>query len=194
MLEIAQPPFHLGHSVTAIRQRQDHVVVGLGNRGAVSGESLDTATVCLAQCLINFGRFALQPRKQRRTKIEACVRVVFPQLDDPLLAIQNSGQSVRSVAFGSDSFVPIVVWISGILELYGFERRILARWLIEMRVDTDVAHGYSEEERARAKTASECDGIVISVFAPASTTVGAEAPGPSHSSSAESIRFSQVPE
>ena len=37
-LEIAHAPEHLGALVAAVRQRQDHVVVGLRHGGAVSGE------------------------------------------------------------------------------------------------------------------------------------------------------------
>src|ERR1700687_4269715 len=115
-------------------------MVGLSDRRAVSRESLQAALVGFAQGLIHLRRLVLYPRKQRRTEIEADLRVVVYELHDPLFAIQNSGQSVRRIALGGDSFVPVMIWIRGILQLDGFERGVLSRRLVEMSVDANVAH------------------------------------------------------
>ncbi len=55
-------------------------------------------------------------------------------------AIQDARGQIRSVTLRRNPLVPIVVRISGILQLYLLQPGILTWGLIEMRVDTEVSH------------------------------------------------------
>ena len=53
----------------------------------------------------------------------------------------NAGGAVGGVALGGDALVPVVIGGGGVLDFDGFEPGILARRLVEVAVDADVARG-----------------------------------------------------
>ena len=65
--------------------------------------------------LIHFGGFGFQPGNECRAKIKTHLSVVVYQLEDSFLIVKNPRRRVRPIAFRGDAFVPVVIWIGGIL-------------------------------------------------------------------------------
>src|SRR4051812_35631780 len=81
-------------------------------------------------------RLLARPGQQSRTEVEADTAVIVDYPGDTGLIIQNARRSIRSVALGRDSLVPVVIRIGGILQLDCFEPGILSRRLVEVAVNT----------------------------------------------------------
>src|SRR5260370_29230626 len=97
------------------------MVVRLRYGRTVTGASLAAAVVRFAQGLINLGSFLLDPGKQSRTEVEANPSVIVHQLHDALFTVEDPRLRIRCVALRRHPLVPIVIWVSGILQLDGFQ-------------------------------------------------------------------------
>src|ERR1700730_1356064 len=157
----------------------------------MASEFVRTEFVGFLQCGIHARRFVFQPGKQRRAEIEAHHSIVVNQLDDAVFVVENARRSIGRVTFRGDPFVPVMVWISGILQLNRFEGRILSRRLIEMTVNTNVSHDYSVIEFTRSSTTNDCADSVRGSAALISLVK--EFPGPRHFLSVELMRTDQRP-
>jgi hypothetical protein len=138
-LEIAQPPDNLRALIRSIRKRHDHVVVGLRERGAMATKSLLRLLICIDDGVVSIRRALLQPGEQGGAYVVANARVIVDNAYNAPLHIENARRRVGRVALGGDAFVPIVIRIRRILQLDGFEPRVLAWRLIEVTVDADIA-------------------------------------------------------
>src|ERR1700740_3283244 len=97
------------------------MVVRLRYGRSVAGTSLAADVVRFAQGLINLGSFLLDPGKQGGTEVEADPSVIVHQLHDALFTVEDERICIGCVALRRQPFVPIVIWVSGILQLDGFE-------------------------------------------------------------------------
>ena len=68
--EIFLPPPDLRDLVAPGGQRQDHVIVGLGDRVAVAATRVSAPAVGLKDVAVGVGRVALEPGKESRSDIE----------------------------------------------------------------------------------------------------------------------------
>ena len=136
-LEIANAPAHLRPFVARVRQRQDHVVVDLRDRGAVSLEAVAADAIGIDDGVIRLGRACLEPGDERRPDVEVDGRVVVDDAEDAVARIEDSRRRVRRVALGGDALVPVVIRVRRVLRLDRFQPRILARRLIEVAVNGD---------------------------------------------------------
>jgi hypothetical protein len=86
------------------------------------------------------------PGQKRGTKIEIDLRVVVDDIHNPSIRIEDTRGGVGGIAFCSDSFIPIMVGIGGILELHRLKPGVLPRGLVKMPMDTNISvcHGSSE--------------------------------------------------
>jgi hypothetical protein len=83
-----------------------------------------------------FGR----PGEQRGTEVEANTRVVVDYAGDSLLIIQDARREIRQIAFGSYTFVPVVIGVRGVLQLYLFKPGIFTGGLIEVAMNAEIVH------------------------------------------------------
>jgi hypothetical protein len=139
VLEVADPPDHLRALVARVAERQDGVPVGLGERRAVAGEALAAVAVRRQHRLVRLRLPVLEPGEQRRPEIEADARVVVDDAGDAPLAVEHPRGRVGRVGLRGDALVPVMVRIGGVLQLDGFQPRILPRRLVKMAVNTDKA-------------------------------------------------------
>ena len=66
------------------------MVIRLGDRGAMTREALLAFLVRFKNRAVRFRLLLGHPRQQRRTEVEADVRVVIRDLFNVLIAVQNS--------------------------------------------------------------------------------------------------------
>src|SRR6185295_3279068 len=138
VLEVAEPPDHLCAFVARVAERQDGVPVGLSDRRAMAGEALEALAVRRQHGLVRLRLPALQPGEQRRSEVEADARVVIDDAGDAPLDVEHPRGRVGSVGLRGDALVPVVVRIGGVLQLDGFQPRVLPRRLIKMAVNTEI--------------------------------------------------------
>ena len=98
--EVGQAPAHLGAQVAVVAQRQDRVLVGLGDAPVSRPVGLDDARVD--------PRVVLEPRQQRRPDVERQPPVVVDDGDDAAVVVEDAGSAVGPVALGRDALVPVV--------------------------------------------------------------------------------------
>ena len=140
--EIANAPLHLRAAIAIVCQRQDHVVVGLGDRRAVSAEALAAHAVGVENRRVRRRRVFLKPAEKRRSEVETDRRVVVDDLHDAVVRVENARRCVRLVALGCDPLVPVVVRRGGVLRLHRLEPRVLPRRLVKMSVNADEASAH----------------------------------------------------
>ena len=87
------------------------------------------------------GALSCEPAEQRGAEVEAHARVVVHDADDLVLLVGDARGAVGGVALGGDALVPVVIGRGGVLDLDGLEPGVLARRLVEVAVDADVARG-----------------------------------------------------
>ena len=114
------------------------MIVHLCYRRAVTAKILYTVFIRLKYCLIAFLIVRFHPRKQSGSEVEADARIIVDDLFDYTLAIKDPGGRVRTITFGSDPFVPIVVRVCGILNFNNFQPCIFPWGLIKMSMNTDI--------------------------------------------------------
>ncbi len=139
MLEIPETPDHLGDFVAPGGQRHDHVAVGLGQGRAVTGETLPALAVRFQDGGVDIGRVLLQPGEEGRAEIETDATVVVDDPDDAALAVQDPAHGIGGVALGRDPPVPVVVRVGRVLDLDRLQPRVLARRLVEVTVNAEIA-------------------------------------------------------
>ena len=139
VLEVGDAPADLGAGVALGGQRHDDVVVDLGERGAVVGVEGGAGLVGVLNHAVGAGREVFKPTEQRGAEVEAHARVVVDDADDLALLVDDAGGTVGGVALGGDALVPVMVGGGGVLELDGFEPGVLARRLVEVAVDAEIA-------------------------------------------------------
>ncbi len=132
-----------------VRERQDHVVVRLRDRGAVPAEAPAALGVRREDRPVDLGLLLLEPGEQRRAEVEAHRRVVVDDRDDAVLLVEDARVRVGRVALGRDALVPVVVRVGGGLTLDRLEPRVLAGRLVEVPVDADVAASRPAEATGR---------------------------------------------
>src|SRR5256712_5346766 len=82
---------------------------------------------------------ALEPRQQRRTRVERDLLEVVDDVQDAVLLVHAPRRGVRRVALGGHPLVPVVERRRPILHLDGLEPGVLAGRLVEVAVDDDRA-------------------------------------------------------
>jgi hypothetical protein len=137
--EVGDAPADLGAGVALGGERHDDVVVDLGERGAVVGVADGADLVGILDHAVDAGSEVLEPTEEGGAEVEAHAGVVVDDADDLLLLVDDAGGAVGGVTLGGDALVPVVVGGGGVLELDGFEPGVLARRLVEVAVDADVA-------------------------------------------------------
>jgi hypothetical protein len=191
--EITNPPQNLGLLIPAVRERHNYVVVHLCDCRSVPGEQLLALLVRIKDRLIDLGSLFRKPGKQGRAKVEADFRIVIRNLDDALLSVQNTRRRIGCVALRGDTFVPIMVGVSGVLDFDGLEPGIFSRRLVEVSVDTDVAiHSYSVSELLQNNRKER--GPIERWISPVEAIVsGTRSPSPPQQRSFEPSCFFQCP-
>ena len=139
MLEVADAPEHLRPFVPGVGQGQDRVVVDLGDRRAVSRESSSTRVVGLDHGAVGRRVAVLQPAQQGRPEVEADPLVVADATGDASAVVEDRRGRVGRVALGRDPLVPVVVRVGRFLPLDLPRPGIVARRLVEVAVDAEVA-------------------------------------------------------
>jgi hypothetical protein len=139
VLEVADSPHDLGVLVAAVGQRHDHVVVNLGDGGAVSGKALLALAVGFENGPIGFGGAVGHPREQSGANVEADAGVVVDDADDAIVGGENAGGGVGRITLGGDALVPVVIGISRVLLLDQLKPGVLTRRLIKMTVNTEIS-------------------------------------------------------
>src|ERR1700739_1060744 len=141
--EILNSPLDLCDLIAAIGQWKNHVVVALREGRAMAGKMVTALPVRFQNRCVHATRLIFHPGEKGRTEIETDSFVVIDQLDDAIFRIKNARGGIGRITLRRDALVPVVIWISGILELDGLEIRVLAGRLVEVTVDADVFHAGS---------------------------------------------------
>ena len=141
VLELAEAPVDLGLAVPRRCQRQDHVVVRLGDGVAVVEPRL-TGAVGGTQGLDDGGRLLGHPGQERGPHVEAQPLVVVDDVLDAPLQIQHAGPGVGRIAFVRDPRVPVVKRRRALLPFDCPGPGVLAGRLIEVPVDHQM-NGHS---------------------------------------------------
>src|SRR5260370_1265429 len=128
-------------SEAAGRERHGHVVVGLGERVAVSPPLVAARLVGRDDLGVGDRGPTLEPREQGGADVEADAGVVVGDLDDAPFAVEDARGPVRRIALRGDPRVPVMVRSGGVLDLDLLEPGVFARGLVEMPVDADEAGG-----------------------------------------------------
>src|SRR5579872_354661 len=157
------------------------------------GKTFAAFLVGIEDRLIWAGRLFFHPRKQSRAEVIADMRVIVDELYDSIFGVSNSRRGIRCVTLSGDALIPVVVRVSGILQLHRLEIRILAGGLIKMSVDTNVFHAHFWTACFRENTIKENAGNRISPDAGIVISGGKSASGPLHLRSAEQITVDHWP-
>ncbi len=152
-LVVGNPPANLRPPVPLAGQRQNHVVVHLGQRRAVPLVQIPAPSLPVQHRPIDPRSHLAQPAQQRRANVEAHPRVVVHNPDNPVALVHNPRSPVRRVALRRDALVPVVIRRCRLLRLNRLQPRILPRRLIEMPVNAD------ESFRHRPRSRTHCSGI-----------------------------------
>ena len=139
MLEITNSPQNLRVFISCRSQRQNHVVVSLGECRAVTGKGLLTFFVRPQDAFVDVGDLLFHPGEQCRPEVETDFGIVVYDFYDSLIVIEDSGGGIGSVTLCRNALVPVMVRICGILHLHGFQPRVFTRWLIKMAMNAQVA-------------------------------------------------------
>ncbi len=143
--------------VACIGEGKDHVVVGLRDGGAVALEAVAREPVGVEDGGIDLRLTLLEPGEERRPEVEGDRSVVVDDLGDEVAGVEDARGGIRPVALGGDPLVPVVIRMRRILRLHGLQPGVLARRLVEVTVNADVANahrvgdGSAGEEGASAR-------------------------------------------
>ena len=109
LLEILSSPQHLRHLVAPRGQRQDHVIVDLGDGVAVTAVGLCAATVGLEDALVDVRRVAVEPREEGGSDVEGDLLEVVDDVDDAVVLSDPARGGVRRVALRRHTLVPVMI-------------------------------------------------------------------------------------
>ncbi len=115
------------------------MVVALGDGRSVPAEPFTTPAVCIEDRAVDVGSRRFEPAEERGAEVERDHGIVIDDRDDIAVGVEDPRGGIRCVAFRGDALVPIVIRIGRILELDLLEPWVLAGWLVEMAVDTDIS-------------------------------------------------------
>ena len=139
IFKVFDAPYNLRGLIASVRQRHDHMVVGLSQCGTVSGKAFPAFPVGFKDRFIHTGGMHLQPGQERGTEVEADLAVIVHDFNDLTLLVQYAGGRIGRVAFRGDALVPVMIRESGILKFDGFQPCIFTRRLIKVTMDADKA-------------------------------------------------------
>ena len=139
MAEIGDSPGDLCALVPGVGQREDHMVVGLGQGRPVPPERFPAFSVGLHHGAVGPRLVLFEPGQEGRTEVEAGLDVIVHDVDDLLVLAQDARGRVGAVAFGRDALVPVVVGEGRVLDLDFLQPGIFPRRLIEVAVQANMA-------------------------------------------------------
>ena len=132
--EVLDAPAHLGALVGEGAEGEDDVVIGRGDRIALT-EPFDAEPVAMEHRPVCLGRIALEPREQRRAGVEAQEVVGVDAGRVRLGADRNRGE--RGITLPRDARVPVVIRRGRRLAIDLPRPGVLARRLVEVCVHDD---------------------------------------------------------
>jgi hypothetical protein len=136
-LEIADAPEDLGLFVALVGEREDRVIIGLGDGGTMTGEAGLALEIGIEDRLVDIRGIILKPGEEGGAEVKADAGIVIDDISDAIVTVQQAGEGIGRVAFGGDAFVPVVIRVGGVLELDGFEPCVFPGRLVEMAMDAD---------------------------------------------------------
>src|SRR5262249_9171535 len=136
-------PENLRALVAGTRERQDGVVVGLGDGIAMAAVATLAFTIAVEDALVGVGCAVFHPREQGGAKVEADAGVIVDDLANVPVGIENARGAVRQVALSGNALVPVVIGGGGVLRLNCFQPGIFARRLVKMTMNAgETLHFY----------------------------------------------------
>src|SRR6185295_3651220 len=125
----------------------------------MSGKALSALLVRFENRPIGLRLIRCQPRQKSRAKIETDTGVVVCNLLDVLVTVQNTRRAVWGITFGSDALVPVMKWISRVLQFDELEPRVLSRRLIKMPVNTNITFHQSRISFSKSNALYGCSAM-----------------------------------
>jgi hypothetical protein len=138
MPEILNAPYYLGVLIPGMGKGHDQMVVGLSHGGSAAGKYLLAFFIGINNSLIRFLVVFFHPGQQSGPKIEAYPCIIVDDIDDILFFIEDPGRGVGGITLGRNTLIPVMIGISGILDLDLSEPGVFPGGLIKMTVDADV--------------------------------------------------------
>ena len=135
--EVVDTPSDLQLAIARRQQRQNRMAVRLRDRVAMPTVAGGIQRVATSHRAIRGLAMRLQPSGERRADIEAERLVIIADVNDR--ALHRVGMSIGGVAFAEDSLVPVLKRRRAMLRANQAGPRALARGLVEMPVNNDVA-------------------------------------------------------
>jgi hypothetical protein len=114
------------------------MIIDLGNCITVaiaSGSAVDVSSQYLR---IYPGIFFFKPCQKGGAKIETHIFIIIYDFEYKSISPKNTGSCVRSIAFTSDTFIPVMIRECRFLQLYHLQPGIFTRWLVKMAMDTEI--------------------------------------------------------
>src|SRR5262245_20263307 len=105
----------------------------------MTGKIFLTFPIGFENGVINIWGFRFKLGEQGRTEVETDLRIIVDEPDDLVVAVENPRHGIRSIALRCNPFIPVMIRVCRILQFDAFEPRILARGLVEMAVNANVA-------------------------------------------------------
>src|ERR1051325_9532867 len=133
--KIGDTPTHLSAPVAFVTQRQDRVVVSVGDGVAMAVMLEHALRVGGQNAFISLPMISLEPRKQGWSKIKTDLRIVVYYSRVAGFRINYPDRAVRLVTFGVDALVPIMKRQRARFSIHLAGPGVLAWRLIKMAVD-----------------------------------------------------------
>ena len=144
--KVADAPDNLRGAVAAVRQRHDHMIVGLRDGGAMSRKVLAAFLIGRQDRGVNLRRLDFQPRQQGRAEVKTDLRVIIDEFYDAILIIQNARNGVGGVTLRGNPLVPIVIGRRRVLHLDGFKPGVFPRRLVEVAMNAYTPFHFNVNE------------------------------------------------
>jgi hypothetical protein len=78
------------------------------------------------------------PGEECGAEVEAHFLIVIDDFEDSSVGVEYAGGGVLGVTFGVNSFVPVVVWVGGVLDFDFFQPGIFSGRLVKVTVYANV--------------------------------------------------------
>ncbi len=111
------------------------MAIGVRYGISMAAAFLGALPVSFENSLVSLRVMPFQPRQQCGAKVEADERVVVCRAFDRLLRAHDAREGIRSIAFGMNALIPVVIGIGAKLALDISRPGILAWWLVEVSVN-----------------------------------------------------------
>jgi hypothetical protein len=131
---------YLGFPVTGVGQRQDDVIVGLGD-GVAMPQAGQAQAVGGLQTLVGEGGVLFEPGEQRRPKVETQFLIVIDNIQDTTAAVINSGAAVGDITLCGNPGIPVMKGAGADLFFDLFDPGIFPGRLVKMAMDNHIAGG-----------------------------------------------------